>query len=78
MEFKIASNKQLEQNLRKQVEIYKKANDTDKALKVIVAFSSSEITRAERIIKNVGLRDDPNVILINANPTKKVSASKVK
>jgi hypothetical protein len=78
VEFKIASNKQLEQNLRKQVEIYKKANDTDKALKVIVAFSSSEITRAERIIKNVGLRDDPNVILINANPTKKVSASKVK
>jgi hypothetical protein len=78
VEFKVAGNRQLEQNLRKQVEIYKKANDTEKALKVIVAFSSSEIARAERIIKKVGLKDDPNVILINANPTKKVSASKVK
>jgi hypothetical protein len=78
VEFKLASNKQLEQNLRRQVEIYKKANDTDKALKVIVAFSSSEIARAEKIIKNVGLKGSPDVILINANPTKKVSASKAK
>lgn len=35
IEFKLASNTKLKKNIQKQVEIYKKANFTDRAIKVI-------------------------------------------
>jgi len=38
VEFKLASNTKLPQNLKNQVEIYKKAHDTDKSIKVILFF----------------------------------------
>jgi hypothetical protein len=78
VEFKLAKNSKLEANLRHQVEIYKKANDTKKALKVIVAFSSLELKRAKDLVEKLGMRNDPDVILINADASKRVSASKVR
>lgn len=78
VEFKLAKNSKLEQNLANQVEVYKAANSTKKALKVIVAYSSGEMRRARTILEKLKLESDPNVILINADSTQRVSASNVK
>ena len=78
VEFKLASNSKLPQNLQKQVEIYKKAHDTDKAIKVILYFTFEEKNRVERILKDLGLTDEKYVILVDARNDNKVSASKAR
>ena len=57
VEFKLASNSKLAQNLQKQVEIYKKAHDTDKAIKVIIFFSADEEQRVKKILTVLDLAD---------------------
>ncbi|MFN7160574.1 MAG: hypothetical protein ACK4NC_03115 [Candidatus Gracilibacteria bacterium] len=76
VEFKLASNPQLERNLRNQVEIYKKANKTKKALKVILYFTKGELIKVEGILKKLGRENDPTIILIDARNDNKPSASK--
>jgi len=66
IEFKLASNSKLKNNLEKQVEIYKKANNTEKAIKVIVYFTESERNKVYKILEDLDLKDDENIILINA------------
>ncbi len=78
IEFKLASNRKLEQNLLRQVEVYEAANDTTKSLKVIVFYTEAEEVRARKILKNVKLESDPSVILIDARSDNKPSASTVK
>jgi hypothetical protein len=75
IEFKLASNKQLKSNLQHQVEIYQKASDAPRALKVITFFTASEQARVERILRELNLTGDPNVILIDARNDNKPSAS---
>jgi len=74
VEFKLASNSKLAQNLQNQVEIYKKAHDTDKSIKAILFFSEKERKRVEEILKGFGLSNEKYIVLIDARP--KVSASK--
>jgi len=76
VEFKLASNAKLSQNLQKQVEIYKKAHDTDKAIKVILFFSTQEEARAKKILNDLGLSSEKYVVLIDARSDNKISASK--
>jgi len=76
VEFKLASNTKLAQNLQKQVEIYKKAHDTEKSIKVILFFSIEEESRARKILKDLELSDEKYIILIDARRDNKVSASK--
>ncbi len=78
VEFKLASNTKLAQNLQKQVEIYKKAHDTDKAIKVILFFSTEEEMRARKILKDLGLSDEKYIVFIDARRDNKVSASKAR
>jgi hypothetical protein len=78
VEFKLASNSKLKQNLEKQVEIYKKAHDTNKAIKVIIFFSLEEETKVKKILEELGIENEKYVILIDARNDNKVSASKVK
>jgi len=78
VEFKLASNTKLAQNLQNQVEIYKKAHDTDKAIKVILFFSEDEELRVKKMLKTLGLFDEKYIILIDARKDNKVSASKAK
>jgi len=78
IEFKLASNSKLRQNLEKQVEIYKKAHDTDKAIKVIIFFSLEEETKVKKILEELGIENEKYVILIDARNDNKISASKVK
>ncbi len=76
IEFKLASNNKLEQNLHNQVEIYKKANNTNNAFKVILYFTREECTKVTRILKRLKLDTDKDIILIDARKDNKVSASK--
>ena len=78
VEFKLASNTKLAQNLQKQVEIYKKAHDTHKAIKVILFFSTEEEMRARKILKDLGLSGEKYIVFIDARRDNKVSASKAR
>src|SRR5262249_377294 len=44
VEFKLAKNSQLERNLEKQTQIYRKASDARRAVHVIIFFSREEST----------------------------------
>jgi len=76
VEFKLAKNKQLKRNLEKQVEIYKKASDAKKALKVILYFTERELEKVIKIFNDLELHDDPDVILIDGRAENKPSGSK--
>ena len=75
VEFKLASNKKLEQNLQKQVEIYQKANGTQLSFKVIVYFSEDELLKVSAILNKLGIAGNPQIILIDARNDNKPSAS---
>lgn len=76
VEFKLASNTSLEKNLRNQVAIYEKASDAKRSLKVILYFTESEHAKVVRILKDLDISTNPDVILIDANRDNKPSASK--
>jgi hypothetical protein len=76
VEFKLASNSQLKRNLEKQVSIYEKANETDKALKVILYFTEQELTKVNTILRELKLENHRDIILIDARNDNKPSGSK--
>jgi len=76
IEFKLASNSKLKQNLAKQVEVYEKANNTENSIKVILYFDNSEFKKVTKILKELKIDSKPNIILIDAGW--KISASNVK
>jgi len=76
VEFKLASNTKLAQNLEKQVDIYKKAHETDKSIKVIIFFSAEEEEKVKKILKDLGLSKEKYIVLIDARNDNKISASK--
>ena len=55
VEFKLASNSKLKNNLAKQVEIYKAASDSKRAIKVIMYFSAEEELKVISILNDLGL-----------------------
>ncbi len=77
VEFKLASNSKLKQNLQNQIKIYEAANGTKKGLKVIFYFKNDELFKIKRILKELKMEDDENIILIDCTPNKS-SASNVK
>lgn len=76
IEFKLASNSGLKNNLAKQVEVYEQANNTRKSIKVILYFDGRELMRANKILKELKIENKPNVVLIDAG--RKPSASNVR
>lgn len=75
IEFKLANNSQLKRNLQKQVEVYEKANDTKKSIKVILYFSEQELNKVDKILRELKLTEAQNIILIDARNDNKPSAS---
>lgn len=75
VEFKLASNSKLKQNLEKQVEVYKAANQTKKSIKVILYFSDAEYIRVKNIMKELELKEGKELVLIDAQATNKPSGS---
>ena len=78
VEFKLASNSKLAQNLENQVGIYQKAHDTDKTIKVILFFSAEEEQKVKRTLKSLGLLNEKYIVLIDARNDNKISASKAR
>lgn len=76
VEFKLASNSQIEANLEKQVEIYEQANRTTQSFKVILYFSASEEEKVLNILRRLKVEPAAGVILIDARNDNKPSASK--
>ena len=75
VEFKLAKNPKLKQNLKSQVEIYQKASDAKAGLKVIVYFTEQELVRAQAILNELGLTGKDSIILIDARADNKPSGS---
>ncbi len=78
VEFKLARNTKLEANLKNQVEIYKRANNTKNAIKVILYFNEKEKSKVDDILRKLRIKSTPNIILIDASKENKISASKVR
>ncbi len=76
IEFKLASNSKLKQNLAKQVEVYEEANNTKSSIKAILYFDDSEYRKVHKILKELKLENSPNIVLIDAG--RKISASNIK
>jgi len=75
VEFKLASNSKLKQNLKNQVEVYKKAHNANESIKIILYFTIQEKEKVEKILKELKIYNDKYIVLIDAR--KKISASKV-
>jgi len=76
VEFKLASNPQLERNLERQVAIYEKANRTTQSYKAILSFSARDEAKVRRILQRLRVSEDTGIILIDARNDNKPSASK--
>ena len=74
VEFKLART--LKKNLEKQVEVYKKANDHPKTIKVIMYFTNEEQAKVQRILKDLELNNREGIVLIDARKDDKAQASK--
>ncbi len=77
IEFKLASNSKLRMNLENQVKVYEEANDTKQSIKVIMYFNDVEYVKLTKVLKELNLENDPNIVLIDARDNKP-SASNVK
>ena len=77
VEFKLASNKKLAQNLANQVKVYEVANKTKQSIKVIIYFTDSEYRKVLKALNELNLNNDKSIILIDAC-NNKTSASKLK
>lgn len=76
IEVKLASNSSLKRNLENQVEIYKRANETTHAVKLIVFYTAEEGAKVHRILEALGLLDSDSIVLVDARDDNKPSGSK--
>lgn len=74
VEFKLTRT--LKKNLEKQVDVYLDANNTDKAIKVIMFFTAEEEKKTYDILNELKLTGKPGIVLIDARSDNKVQASK--
>ncbi|MBS1594667.1 MAG: hypothetical protein JST90_10090 [Bacteroidetes bacterium] len=75
VEFKLARNTKLKQNLEKQLEIYKQASSASAGYKVIIYFTGKEYRSVEKTLRALSMVNDQNIILIDARQDNKISAS---
>ena len=80
IEFKLAKSSSLKSNLKHQTEAYMLANNTDKGIKVIMFFNDKQLTRCQKILKELELEKEINktIFLIDARRENKISASNIK
>jgi hypothetical protein len=76
IEFKLASNTQLERNLKNQVAIYEKANRTRQSVKVIICYTAADQRKVARILRKLRLSEEASIVVIDARSDNKPSASK--
>lgn len=78
VEFKLASNSKLKQNLENQVAVYEAANQTKQSIKVIMCFSEIELVKTARVLNELKLTGSKAIVVIDASRDNKRSASNVK
>ncbi len=76
IEFKLGSNTSLKRNLEKQIAIYEKANGTRTSVKAIVVYTAADQRRVDKVLRELGLTDEPAIVVIDARSDNKPSASK--
>lgn len=76
IEFKLAKSSSLKRNLERQVAVYERANGTKQSIKVIIAYTDDEIAKTQRVLKELDLSHNRDVVVVDARANKK-SASKV-
>ena len=77
IEFKLASNTKLKQNLQSQVHIYEKANNTDKSITVLFFFTEEEKKKIDRVLEELQIKKKGNIVVIDCIK-QKPSASNAK
>lgn len=75
IEFKLASNSHIENNLQKQLKIYKDANGTQQGIYVIFFFSQQEEYKIDSILESLEMSEQENIILVDVRNDNKPSAS---
>jgi hypothetical protein len=78
VEFKLASNSQLADNLQHQTAAYQKAHRTKKSVKVVMYYTEAELAKVNSVLRQLGLENDKSIVLIDARNDNKESASKIK
>ena len=76
IEFKLAKNSNLKNNLDPQAAIYQRASDAKRSITVILYFHNSELLRTQRILRELTLEGADNIVLIDARKDNKPSGSK--
>lgn len=76
VEVKLAKNSHLRRNLERQAEIYQKASDAARAIKIVIFFTAEEEERVATILYELGLTDNKDIVLIDARADNKPSGSK--
>lgn len=77
IEFKLASNSKLRQNLQNQVHLYEKANNTDKSITVLFFFTEEEKKKIDRVLEELQIKKKGNIVVIDCIK-QKPSASNAK
>ena len=75
IEFKLASNSKIKQNLKYQTTAYCKANETTNVVIVIFYFSHEEQKKIKKILEELNLSKKENYIIINCIPNKPSAAN---
>lgn len=76
LEIKLASNTGLKRNLQNQLRVYEAANKTAQSITMIVYYSAEERARVAGILRELGLTDSVDIVLVNARNDDKPSGSR--
>ena len=76
IEIKLASNSQLKRNLQNQIEVYEKANGTRSSVKMIVCYTEADVAKVDAVLKELDLRGEKSIVVIDARADNKPSGSK--
>jgi len=76
IEIKLASNSRLKRNLQNQVEVYEQANGTRTSVKMIVCYTEGDVVKVDAVLKELDLRGEKSIVVIDARADNKPSGSK--
>jgi hypothetical protein len=75
VEFKLAKSSSLKRNLENQTDIYKTASKSASDISVVLCYTSSDLIKVAKVLKEINKEGHENIIIIDAS--RKISASKV-
>lgn len=76
VEFKLARNTKLKQNLAVQTEIYQKASDAEGKWKVVLFCTDSELIKLQEIMRELGEEQSKSIVVIDGRPKPSASVAR--